>query len=523
MRAIRVVGYAPLAGAPPALDSGTEAVIDMDTTTYDLSGISTTAIVIGGLFAVAIWVVFLIAYVKIISRAGYSGWWVLVMFVPILNIVMLLVFAFKEWPIQRELANCAAGPTRSSAAASRVAGSRAAASRAARRTRTRYGRIRARGRAREPRGLSGRPPALSRAAGLTKIAVPGNISPRSGDHCPHTPVEVLRPFRFDDVLQDEPGGDDLPDPIAHRAVVLDVGRHARARRPRRTATGRSTTGSRSAPPAPGRRETPSASGGSPRTPTARPVAAPGPPRASRPRGVGDERDRPEGREGEIETPVGERHLADVGLHQRNVDPGPAGGRRGVRQHPGRQVEARPPPRPAGARYRAQGADPQPTSRIRRPRTSPSRSDVRLPQVLRAPHEVGLAEELAVLGVVAVGVGVPPAPIRRPGGGLVRAPLARSGRSDDAGDGDAPGRVPAVSPRHRCTMGSPTSGLDCSARHAAGAFTRSGGDAVPWNAALWVCAVSEWSRPHSSGRHVGTQLATRHQSIAFPRASFRSPG
>jgi energy-coupling factor transporter transmembrane protein EcfT len=76
----------------------------MDTTTYDLSGISTTAIVIGALFAVAIWVVFLIAYVKIISRAGYSGWWVLVMFVPILNIVMLLIFAFKEWPIQRELA-----------------------------------------------------------------------------------------------------------------------------------------------------------------------------------------------------------------------------------------------------------------------------------------------------------------------------------------------------------------------------------------------------------------------------------
>ncbi len=76
----------------------------MDTTTYNLNGWDTTAIVIGGIIAVAIWVIFLIAYVKIISRAGYSGWWVLVMFVPILNIVMLLVFAFKEWPIQRELA-----------------------------------------------------------------------------------------------------------------------------------------------------------------------------------------------------------------------------------------------------------------------------------------------------------------------------------------------------------------------------------------------------------------------------------
>lgn len=72
--------------------------------TYDLTALSTTAIVVGGIAAVAMWVIFLIAYVKIISRAGYSGWWVLVMFVPILNIVMLLIFAFKEWPIQRELA-----------------------------------------------------------------------------------------------------------------------------------------------------------------------------------------------------------------------------------------------------------------------------------------------------------------------------------------------------------------------------------------------------------------------------------
>ena len=75
----------------------------MDTTTYDLSGLSTTAVVIGSIVAIAFWIIFLIAYIKIISRAGYSGWWVLIMFVPIVNIIMLLVFAYKEWPIQREL------------------------------------------------------------------------------------------------------------------------------------------------------------------------------------------------------------------------------------------------------------------------------------------------------------------------------------------------------------------------------------------------------------------------------------
>ena len=69
----------------------------------DLSGWSTAALAIAGIIGVAFWVIFLIAYIKIITRAGYSGWWVLIMFVPIVNIIMLLVFAFKEWPIQREL------------------------------------------------------------------------------------------------------------------------------------------------------------------------------------------------------------------------------------------------------------------------------------------------------------------------------------------------------------------------------------------------------------------------------------
>jgi uncharacterized membrane protein YhaH (DUF805 family) len=42
-------------------------------------------------------------YVRIIRRAGYSGWWVLMALVPIGNLVMLCLFAFKEWPVHREL------------------------------------------------------------------------------------------------------------------------------------------------------------------------------------------------------------------------------------------------------------------------------------------------------------------------------------------------------------------------------------------------------------------------------------
>ena len=42
-------------------------------------------------------------YVRIIRKAGYSGWWVLMALVPIGNLVMLGFFAFKEWPVRREL------------------------------------------------------------------------------------------------------------------------------------------------------------------------------------------------------------------------------------------------------------------------------------------------------------------------------------------------------------------------------------------------------------------------------------
>jgi hypothetical protein len=43
-----------------------------------------------------------IAWVKILNKAGYSGWWVLISLVPIVNFVMFLVFAFSDWPSQRQ-------------------------------------------------------------------------------------------------------------------------------------------------------------------------------------------------------------------------------------------------------------------------------------------------------------------------------------------------------------------------------------------------------------------------------------
>ncbi|MCB1883256.1 MAG: hypothetical protein KDG89_04540 [Geminicoccaceae bacterium] len=39
---------------------------------------------------------------KGIQRTGHSGWWVLFLFVPLINMIMLYILAFKAWPIEEE-------------------------------------------------------------------------------------------------------------------------------------------------------------------------------------------------------------------------------------------------------------------------------------------------------------------------------------------------------------------------------------------------------------------------------------
>lgn len=45
----------------------------------------------------------LFACARIISKSGHSWVWVFILFVPIANLVMLCLFAFQEWPIEREV------------------------------------------------------------------------------------------------------------------------------------------------------------------------------------------------------------------------------------------------------------------------------------------------------------------------------------------------------------------------------------------------------------------------------------
>ena len=62
---------------------------------------------LGGLvslfISLAILLVLMWPYVKIVQKAGYSGWHVLWMFLPIINLVMLFVFAFSRWPIEEKM------------------------------------------------------------------------------------------------------------------------------------------------------------------------------------------------------------------------------------------------------------------------------------------------------------------------------------------------------------------------------------------------------------------------------------
>src|SRR5208283_3803455 len=39
--------------------------------------------------------------IRILRKAGYSPWYSLLLFVPIVNIVMIYVFAFSTWPVDK--------------------------------------------------------------------------------------------------------------------------------------------------------------------------------------------------------------------------------------------------------------------------------------------------------------------------------------------------------------------------------------------------------------------------------------
>lgn len=64
-----------------------------------------------GSFSIWHWIivcVIVLVYVvpcwRIVSKAGYSGAWALISFVPLANIIALWIFAFSRWPYEKQSA-----------------------------------------------------------------------------------------------------------------------------------------------------------------------------------------------------------------------------------------------------------------------------------------------------------------------------------------------------------------------------------------------------------------------------------
>jgi len=50
------------------------------------------------LIVIAVLATSIVPPVKILNKAGYSGWWVLLLFVPLVNVIALWIFALSDWP-----------------------------------------------------------------------------------------------------------------------------------------------------------------------------------------------------------------------------------------------------------------------------------------------------------------------------------------------------------------------------------------------------------------------------------------
>ncbi|MGB3177183.1 MAG: hypothetical protein WBH14_04580 [Albidovulum sp.] len=58
---------------------------------------------IPGLLVIVIYcVIIVVPFFQLWKRTGHSGWISLLMLVPLVNLIMLYVLAFKDWPAMKE-------------------------------------------------------------------------------------------------------------------------------------------------------------------------------------------------------------------------------------------------------------------------------------------------------------------------------------------------------------------------------------------------------------------------------------
>lgn len=69
----------------------------------NLGGLGTGLLACYFLFLLVVIAFAVVIYWKLFSKAGYSGWLSLLMFVPLVNLGMIIFLAFSDWPVLKEL------------------------------------------------------------------------------------------------------------------------------------------------------------------------------------------------------------------------------------------------------------------------------------------------------------------------------------------------------------------------------------------------------------------------------------
>lgn len=59
-------------------------------------------LVIGPVHMLVLGLILIIPFWRLFSKAGYSGWWSLLMLIPLVNLIALYVLAFSNWPVLRK-------------------------------------------------------------------------------------------------------------------------------------------------------------------------------------------------------------------------------------------------------------------------------------------------------------------------------------------------------------------------------------------------------------------------------------
>mgnify|MGYP005854129737 CR=1 FL=1 len=46
--------------------------------------------------------ILVLVFGPVVKKAGFSRWWSLILLLPLINLIMIWVFAFMEWPAEKD-------------------------------------------------------------------------------------------------------------------------------------------------------------------------------------------------------------------------------------------------------------------------------------------------------------------------------------------------------------------------------------------------------------------------------------